>query len=248
MSFSVLLDCLIAALLFLTVIYCWKLSRRITFLHEGKDDFNKFIGDFNNAILRAEDNVSQLKTLGEETDQTLNENIKKARFLANDLSFLMDKGEHVADVLERQIGASRAVTARPPVVKRSEPHSEQQPLYKQAEASENPTEVQKFSQQSSSQSTTNNHPNPPLGNEKPQPQTATEEVPPSKKEALDDVLAKIAVRKAQAQNPSLLQEGKSQMQQPQQAESSKAGADNKITSNPFDKRKLAQTLIASQGD
>lgn len=109
MSAVLFLDGLIAVLLVSTIIYCWKLSKKITLLHEGRHELNHFIADFNTAITRAETNISQLKNLGEQTDENLREHIQKARFLANDLSFLMDKGESVADTLENYISSSRSL-------------------------------------------------------------------------------------------------------------------------------------------
>lgn len=103
----VYLDIFIIALLVTTICYCIKLSRRITLLHQGKDDLNKFIQDFNEAIMRAENNINELKVLGSDADENLRSHIESAQYLANDLSFLMEKGENVADMLEQQIAVSR---------------------------------------------------------------------------------------------------------------------------------------------
>lgn len=105
-----ILDIVIAFLLFATVIYCIKLSKKITLIHQGKEELNQFIRDFNDSITRAEENISELKNLGSETEERLQEHVQKARYLANDLSFLMDKGEKISNTLEHNLTMSKAVS------------------------------------------------------------------------------------------------------------------------------------------
>lgn len=104
-----ILDIVIAFLLLATVIYCIKLSRKITLIHQGKEELNEFIRDFNDAIVRAEDNIAELKDIGSDTEEKLQEHVQKARYLANDLSFLMDKGEKISSNLEHNLNMSKVV-------------------------------------------------------------------------------------------------------------------------------------------
>ena len=168
------LDVAIAFLLLVTIGYCWKLSKRITLLHQGKEDLNHFIKDFNNAIIRAEDNIVQLKELGSETDEKLREDIRKARFLANDLSFLMDKGENVADTLEHFISTSRGSFSNPPGSSRTGPTST-------------------LTSPGARRAANNIAPEQEAARKKSLP---SQQMTPTKKQALDDVLSQIAARKA----------------------------------------------------
>ena len=104
---GLILDGIISLLLVTTIIYCWKLGRKITQLKQGKKELAEFLLEFSDSIKKAESNISELKELGSRTDEVLCEHIKKARFLANDLSFLMGKGENVAEALEHFIEAAR---------------------------------------------------------------------------------------------------------------------------------------------
>jgi len=113
MNYVFILDGVITFLLVATIIYCWKLSRKISTLHEGRHELNHFIADFNTAITRAETNINHLKDLSGEAEEKLGERIEKARHLANDLSFLTDRGENVADSLESFISGSRPLTKEP---------------------------------------------------------------------------------------------------------------------------------------
>jgi len=113
MNYVFILDGVITFLLVATIIYCWKLSRKISTLHEGRHELNHFIADFNTAITRAETNITQLKDLSGEAEEKLGESINKARNLANDLSFLTDRGENVADTLESFISGTRTLAKEP---------------------------------------------------------------------------------------------------------------------------------------
>ncbi len=114
---SLVLDVVIALLLFVTIVYCWRLSRKLALLHQGKEEMRDFINDFNSAISRADESIAQLKLLSAETDGQLKEDIQKARFLANDLAFLVEKGDNMADELEHFIADARNV-ARAPSIER----------------------------------------------------------------------------------------------------------------------------------
>ncbi len=107
MMASVALDITIAVLLLVTIGYCWKLSRRITILHQSKAELNTFIENFNSAIIRAESNIEELKAQGETADKNLKEQINEARMLVNDLTFLADRSNKIADNLEEQIKLTR---------------------------------------------------------------------------------------------------------------------------------------------
>jgi len=106
---DIILNVVISLLLVITIIFCLVLSRRISAFNSHKTDLAKFLLEFSNSIKRAETNINQLKELGTNVDENLKSQIKKARFLANDLSFLAEKGENVAQNLEGKITMSRDV-------------------------------------------------------------------------------------------------------------------------------------------
>ncbi len=103
-------DLVISALLAVTILYSWRLNRKIATLHEDRAELIEVLGVFNDSVQKAEGHINELKTLSAETDEQLLEHINKARFLANDLSFLMEKGEVVADTLEHYIKRVKPTT------------------------------------------------------------------------------------------------------------------------------------------
>lgn len=126
---SISLEILVVLLLVVTVIFAWKLSKRINELQRSKEEMARFILDFDAAIKRAQTNIEDLKTLGEETDNQLVDHINKARFLANDLSFLMEKGNNVADALEHYIEQSKSSRSQSnPPTSSPKPQVKKEPL------------------------------------------------------------------------------------------------------------------------
>lgn len=109
MSVGVILNIIIGILLIITIIYCFILSRRIANFNSSKNELSKFLEDFSRSIIRAEKNIAELKEMGNQADENLKGQIKKAKFLANDLSFLTEKGETVAETLDSKISMSRDI-------------------------------------------------------------------------------------------------------------------------------------------
>ncbi len=107
MTLEISLNIVISILLAITVILGIKLGKRINAFNKSKEELAKFLIDFNSSIERAERNINELKATGTQVDENLKSQIKKARFLANDLSFLSEKGENVASTLEDKISMSR---------------------------------------------------------------------------------------------------------------------------------------------
>lgn len=110
--YGLIFEGIIAVLLLLTIGFSWKLSKRITVLHKSRQELNKFIGDFNIAIARAENNIAELRELEQKADTTLASHIEQAKYLAQDLNFLAERGETIADNLEQQIEIARSAAPR----------------------------------------------------------------------------------------------------------------------------------------
>jgi len=228
MNIDSLLDYVIASLLVMTVLYCWKLSRKIALLHASKHELNQFIEDFNQAIERAEHNIVQLKEAGEEADLHLKDHVNKARFLANDLSFLMEKGENTADRLEHLIELSKEhlrpekairtmgwrgkspTSQMPPSPMPSAParHNSAKTDTITADIQNGPDKITESNQKPLVQATRAATPpaaptrssSPAIAQKIPPQQAASStpsQMPASKRQALDDVLAQIAQRKAE---------------------------------------------------
>lgn len=108
MDTGLILDGLLAILLVATIIYCALLYRRLGQLRKGQSELPGMVAEFNQATERAAAGIAGLKQTAQETGQALQERIDAAQSLADDLRFLAEQGERLADRLEGSIRGARA--------------------------------------------------------------------------------------------------------------------------------------------
>lgn len=103
------LNYLIAFLLLLTILFCWKLNRKIVAIHKSKKEMLALLKYFDNAVVRAEESIKQLKHASTSAGKLLQTDIEKAQLLVNDLNFMIERAATTADKLETSIATSREV-------------------------------------------------------------------------------------------------------------------------------------------
>lgn len=103
MTFSIILDVLVAVLLVVTIAYAMVLNRRLGRLRRDKTQLELMAGNFAEATTRADESIGRLKDMGD----SLRRNVEKAQALHDDLTFLIDRGEVAADRLEDIVRAAR---------------------------------------------------------------------------------------------------------------------------------------------
>lgn len=106
-SFAIALELTLTFLLAATLIYCIVLERRLAAVRKGHDGLRGTIGDLNKAIINAGTSMHALKMSAGEAAETLDDRLKRARSLADELSLLTSSGERIAERFDR------AVTTRP---------------------------------------------------------------------------------------------------------------------------------------
>lgn len=107
-----ILDGLVALLLVVCIVYCIKLNKKILALHKNKNDFAKGLKYFDDAILRAETSITELKNVSNKV-VVLQETISKANHVLNDLSFMADRAANLTDKLEMNIKDARMLLSSP---------------------------------------------------------------------------------------------------------------------------------------
>jgi hypothetical protein len=103
-----LLDAIIAGLLTVTCTYCFRLNRRIASFRNAKNELDHMIRSFDGAIRQAYESIAVLKENSSDKNMQLIRDMEKVRFLANDLAYLVEKGEKLADTLETSVRAPSA--------------------------------------------------------------------------------------------------------------------------------------------
>jgi len=107
-DWKVVLDIIVSVLLIATIGYAWMLNQRLSSLRKNRDDLAKTIAAFNEATLRAESSIPKLRKAAEESGQTLQERVEKAQSLRDDLAFMIERADTMANRLENAVRSARA--------------------------------------------------------------------------------------------------------------------------------------------
>lgn len=108
---SILLDLVVATLLIATIVYASVLNRKLAVLRNNKQEMEAMVNRLVQTTEQAEHGLADLKEAAGEKGDELDKRVKDATALVDDLGFLVDKGNSLADRLERQIGQARGTVA-----------------------------------------------------------------------------------------------------------------------------------------
>ncbi len=112
MSFPLIFDIIVAFLLVATIVFAVILNRKLSLIHNSRDDIQNLLDHFSKALARAEDGVSELRRTASSVGDGLDKQINKAAALKDDLVFLCERGNALANSLEDGIRKTRK-TASP---------------------------------------------------------------------------------------------------------------------------------------
>ena len=108
MSYSLIIDVLVAVLLAVTIGYAIILNKRLGKLRADKKELEKLATKFGHSTHRAEESIDKLK----HTADLLQDSMDKAQALRDDLAFLIDRGDRAAEPISCAcIGAARRWSA-----------------------------------------------------------------------------------------------------------------------------------------
>jgi septal ring factor EnvC (AmiA/AmiB activator) len=94
-------EVLIAFLLLGAAVMCWRVDRRLKALREGQDGLRQTISDLNDAVDRARASLGQLDRAAKESGAGLEQKVKDAQRLCDELRILNDGAEARAERLAR---------------------------------------------------------------------------------------------------------------------------------------------------
>jgi hypothetical protein len=109
-SLMLILDGLIVILLIATIVYAVILNQKLNLLRKNKDDLSRMIANFNEATVRAESSIPRLRKAADEARQALQEKVEKAQQLRDDLAFMIERGDSMANRLESSVRMARGET------------------------------------------------------------------------------------------------------------------------------------------
>lgn len=106
-SFEIIINVAIIALLVPTIIFAYRLNRSLTALRENQNSLAKLIGALNDATNKAENSIPKLKSATEHSSEDLKEVVDNAKTIKDDLLFINQRADSLADRLEQVIHNSR---------------------------------------------------------------------------------------------------------------------------------------------
>ena len=104
---TLLLDGLILVFLCVTIFYAARLSLFMKSFRQGKSDMHRLVRDLNNVIARAESAVIGMKENAADVEAGMKEVIHEAKFLSDELKFMNETGDGLADRLEKLADRNR---------------------------------------------------------------------------------------------------------------------------------------------
>lgn len=108
-NFEIIINIVIIALLIPTIIFAYRLNRNLTALRENQSSLAKLIGALNDATFKAENSIPKLKSVTEHSSEDLKEVVDSAKTLKDDLLFINERADNLADRLEQVIHDGRNI-------------------------------------------------------------------------------------------------------------------------------------------
>lgn len=106
-DYGLVFDVVICLLLVTAIGYAVALNRKLSVLRAARGEMEKLFADFAAATGQAEGGLQALKEGSAQAADSLSKNVGDACRLAEEMAFLVKKGNEIADRLEVQITASR---------------------------------------------------------------------------------------------------------------------------------------------
>lgn len=121
MDWKIFLDLVVSILLIATIGYAVMLNQRLTQLRKNRDDLAKIIVSFNEATVRAESSIPKLRKAAEDAGMSLQERVEKAQSLRDDLAFMIERADTMANRLENGVRSARTEVRPSPAAAKETP-------------------------------------------------------------------------------------------------------------------------------
>lgn len=107
---GIVLDLVLILLLGAVLAYAVTLNKRLAQLRSNKDELARVINAFNEATQRAEASIPRLRKTADDIKTQLEDRIEKAVSLKDDLAFMIDRSDSMANRLESSVRMARGET------------------------------------------------------------------------------------------------------------------------------------------
>ena len=108
-NFELIINLLVIILLIPTLIYAYRLNKNLSILRQNQSSLAKLVQSLNEATIKAENSIPKLKTATQSTSGELKEVVDSAKTLKDDLMFINERADSLADRLENVIHNGRQI-------------------------------------------------------------------------------------------------------------------------------------------
>ncbi len=106
-SLELLINLAIIALLIPMIIYAYRLNKNLEILRQNQNSLAKLVEALNEATFKAENSIPKLKSATEHSSENLKEVVDSAKELKDDLLFINERADSLAERLEQVISDGR---------------------------------------------------------------------------------------------------------------------------------------------
>ena len=106
-SLELLINLIIIALLVPTIIYAYRLNKNLEILRRNQNGLAQLVNALNDATFKAENSIPKLKSVTEHSSEGLKEVVDSAKEIKDDLLFINERADNLADRLEQVINDGR---------------------------------------------------------------------------------------------------------------------------------------------
>ncbi len=130
-NLELIINIIIIALLIPTIIYAGRLNANLKALRQNQKSLAQLVNALNEATFKAENSIPKLKSATEHSSEGLKEVVDSAKELKDDLLFINERADNLADRLENVISAGR--TIKPETLKHQQANTDTEDARSEAE-------------------------------------------------------------------------------------------------------------------
>jgi hypothetical protein len=108
MTLTMMVEIVVAVLLLVTLGISLVLNRRLGNLRANQEEMRRLIGDFDKALAKARHGMTELKTASATADTAHEERMKQAKTLREELGFMIETADRLADRLAGEASSNRS--------------------------------------------------------------------------------------------------------------------------------------------
>ena len=113
-NLELIINLIIIVLLIPMIIYAYSLNKSLNALRQNQKSLAQLVSALNEATFKAENSIPKLKTATEHSSEGLKEVVDSAKELKNDLLFINERADSLADRLENVISTSTSRNLKTP--------------------------------------------------------------------------------------------------------------------------------------